>query len=142
SILVAALASLALLERAPAAAAKAPCWQQIINDWLEPDQRINHVYPLHCYREAIAHVPVDLGQYTGIIDDINAASRQALRGTRKLQGRPPSTSGGTHAPGRKKAAAQTTTHDPDQGLFRVAFDKIGPRNADSMPLPLLILAGL
>ena len=33
-------------------------------------------------------------------------------------------------------------HDPDAGLFTQGFDKLGPNNADSMPLPLLILGGL
>jgi hypothetical protein len=32
--------------------------------------------------------------------------------------------------------------DPHRKLFTEAFNKVGPRNADSIPLPLIILAGL
>ena len=33
-------------------------------------------------------------------------------------------------------------NEPRPALFKEAFNKIGPRNADSVPLPLLILGGL
>jgi hypothetical protein len=36
----------------------------------------------------------------------------------------------------------TANERPQQGLFREAFDATSPRNADSMPIPLLVLGGL
>ena len=111
------------------ASAEAPCWRQILNEWVD-NRQISPAYPLHCYREAIAHVPEDLLVYTNIEDDINAARQQAARNAvRTLQNtEPPS-----------QADRQ---RDPDQGLFTQGFDKLGPDNADSMPLPLIILGGL
>lgn len=107
-----------------------PCWKQIQNDWVN-DGKIEGVYPLHCYGEAIKHVPEDLAQYTGIIDEINAARQRATRSKfRRLA---------THN-------SQTATPDrpgqPKSQLFQEAFNKLGPRNADSFPLPLMILGAM
>lgn len=119
---------LALAVSAPSASAQTPCWKQIQDDWVD-DGIIQGVYPLHCYGEAIKHVPNDLAQYTGIIDTITAARQQAARGTRTIQ---------VHKP----ASSQPTPNDPGNGLYNQAIDKLGPTNSDSIPLPLLILAGL
>ena len=119
----------ALTVTAPPASAQTACWKQIIDDWVN-DGAIEGVYPLHCYGEAINHVPNDLAQYTGIIDDITAARQQAARGVRTTQAHnPPSSS-------------EPTSNDPSGGVYNQAIDKLGPTNSDSIPLPLLILAGL
>ena len=127
---------LASLVSAPPAAAKTPCWQRVINDWVA-DERIDGTYAQHCCRDAINHVPEDLRDYSSIVEDINAACRREVVRTPQSRGSgvPPATS-----PSAKgKTTART---EPKRGLFKVAFDKIGPRNADSVPLPLVILAGL
>jgi hypothetical protein len=104
----------------------------VINDWADND-RIDGAYPQHCYRDAIAHVPEDLKAYSSIVDDISSARQQAARGpSRQLAINKAS----------KSAAASSAKAEPKRGLFKVAFDKLGPRNADSVPLPLLILAAL
>jgi hypothetical protein len=124
-----ALGVFALTVTAPPASAQTACWKQIIDDWVN-DGAIEGVYPLHCYGEAIKHVPNDLAQYTGIIDDITAARQQAARGVRTTQAHnPPSSS-------------EPTSNDPSGGVYNQAIDKLGPTNSDSLPLPLLILAGL
>ena len=69
-------------------------------------------------------------QYSSFEEDALAARQLAAR--RNLR-RPAIT------PSRPDAAQQ---RDPDQTLFTKGFDKLGPDNADSVPLPLLILAGL
>ena len=120
----------ALNVTAPPASAQTPCWKQIIDDWVN-DGVIEGVYPLHCYGEAIKHVPNDLAQYTGIIDDITAARQQAARGVRTPQG---------HDGGGP--TSEPTSNDPTGGVYNQAIDKLGPTNSDSLPLPLLILAGL
>ena len=129
-MLVASFGVLALSVGAAAASAKAPCWEQIQNEWVN-NQRISTTYPLHCYREAIAHVAEDLRQYSSIEQDILAARQLAARQGRTLQGR--------QSPQQPSRGAQ---HDPDLTLFTKGFDKLGPDNADSIPLPLFILAGL
>lgn len=123
----AVLGAFALAVAAPPASAQTPCWKQIIDDWVD-DGAIQGAYPLHCYGEAIKHVPNDLQQYTGIIDDITAARQ---RGVRTLAGVKPTT-----------PPARANPNDPEAGVYNSAIDKLGPTNSDSIPLPLLILAGL
>ena len=128
SVAAVVLGVFALTVTAPPASAQTACWKQIIDDWVN-DGVIEGVYPLHCYGEAIKHVPNDLAQYTGIIDDITAARQRAAR-TRTTQAHnPPSSS-------------EPTSNDPSGGVYNQAIDKLGPTNSDSLPLPLLILAGL
>ncbi len=49
---------------AQSASAKTTCWKQIQDDWVD-DGVIEGVYPLHCYGEAIKHVPNDLAAVHG-----------------------------------------------------------------------------
>jgi hypothetical protein len=101
----------------------------VINEWVKYD-RVSATYPLHCYRDAIGHVPNDLKQYSSIEEDILAARQQAARlpnKNRRLFG---------HGSPNQAAAS------PNNGLYHQAVDSLSPNNADSMPLPLLILAGL
>ena len=134
-MLVAALAALALGVAAPPAAARTPsCARQIIEDWHD-NGRIDRTYPLHCYREAIAAVPEDLRAYTGIVEDIQGARQQASRSsnTRRLFGVDPKAI---------KSAKKNAANDPDRALFAQGLNKLGSRNVDTVPLPLLIMAGL
>ena len=148
-MLVAALAALALGVAAQPAVAKTPCWKQVIDDWHDHNGRITGTYELHCYREAIAHVPEDLRVYTGIVDDILSARQQASRDARSLASvNPNGNSNGTGSgsgsgPGSETSAAKKqAAEQPHPAVFKQAFDKLGSRNADTVPLPLLILAGL
>jgi hypothetical protein len=129
SVAAVVLGVFSLAITAPPASAKPACWKQIIDDWVD-DGVIQNVYPLHCYGEAIKHVPNDLQQYTGIVDDINAARQRASR-VRTLAV--------TH---QRPAPADVSPHDPDSSVYNSAIDRLGPTNSDSMPLPLLILASL
>jgi len=130
SVLVAAvLGVVALSVGASVAAAKSACARQILDQWADKRQ-ISTNYPLHCYREAIAAVPEDLRVYSDIEQAIMAARQAAARG----DVRTPQV--------RTKPSQSEPRNDPDAGLFTQGFDKLGPNNADSMPLPLIILAGL
>jgi hypothetical protein len=131
SVLVAAiLGTAALSVGASVAAAKTSCSRQILNEWVD-NREISATYPLHCYREAIAAVPEDLRVYTDIEQDILAARQQAVR---RQNLREPAAS---NQPGQAERQ-----NDPNADLFAQGFDKLGPNNADSMPLPLIILGGL
>ena len=146
-MLVAALAVLALGVAAQPAAAKTPCWKQVIDDWHDHNGRITQTYALHCYREAIAHVPEDLRVYTGIVEDIQSARQQASRVTRSLTAVNPNakqngTGSGSGTSSETDAAKKRAASEPHRAVFKQAFDKLGSRNADTVPLPLLILAGL
>jgi hypothetical protein len=140
--LLLALAAGALLLGFPGtAAAKTPCWKQVLNDW--SNGRAIGVYPLHCYRDAIRNLPEDLRDYSSAADDIQAAlqAQIAKRTNRSLQseGGGGNTSGGQQS---TKKSAESTSAAPPRSAYRKAIDNLGTSNADSLPIPLLVLASL
>ena len=138
------LGVLASLVGAGSATAAAPCWKQLVNDWY--DGRIDRAYPVKCYRAALKNLPEDIEQYADAADEIR---RALLAATRNRGGRggptgaddvvppPPATGGeGEAAPGGGEDGEESG------GVIGEIFDFLRPNNADSIPLPLLILAGL
>jgi hypothetical protein len=90
-------------------AATAPCWKRLINDWF--DGRIDKVYPVSCYREALKHLPPDLEIYASARDDIT----RALAAVVAAQGRPPGSASPGSASGKGGAArAGGTSRDAGQ----------------------------
>jgi hypothetical protein len=87
----------------PAAAAtkgKPPCWKTLINDWY--DGRIEGTYPIHCYRDALNHLPTDVETYSSARDDIKQALQERI-----TQGSKGAKSGGTGASGPSGSTAGT-----------------------------------
>jgi hypothetical protein len=117
---------------APASAANVPCWKALINDWY--DGRIDETYPTGCYTEAIQHLPQDVDTYSSAKDDIQRALLASLRQNRG----DPVTYDGTSGNGGPSAGADTGSPSI---LYRW-IEWLGPSNADAVPLPLLILAGV
>src|SRR6266516_7372572 len=76
------------------APAATPCWKQLINDWY--DGRIDNLYPQHCYKEAIRHLPPDVEIYSNARSDIERALLAAKLGKKA----PPNSSGGLGKNGR------------------------------------------
>lgn len=109
------------------------CAKQIIADWF-PDQRIDLVYELHCYRDAIKTLPKDVLVYT----DAPADMQRALSFARKNQpdpGRPgseppPATTDTTDTTGTAAGGSTSGGGTPDTS---------GP---SSVPVPLIVLGGL
>ena len=103
---------------APAASLQATstCWQQVINDWL-PDNKVDRTYAIPCYTQAIQHLSQypDVAGYSSAEDDIRRALLAAIRLDRGNGG---------------------------GGFFKSLGDRLGPGNAQSIPLPLIVLAGL
>jgi len=133
--------------QASAAAAKTPCWKKVLNDWSNGRSIGN--YPLHCYRDAISHMPEDLRDYSSAADDISAAlqAQIAKRNTRTPQGVGSGSSSGNG--NQQGGGSGSTTHSatgvnagPDRSAYRRAIDNLGTSNADSIPIPLLVLASL
>ena len=56
----------------------APCWKTLLVD--SYDGRIDHVYPIRCYHQAVAHLPVVLQLYSTERDDILRALQRAVTG--------------------------------------------------------------
>ncbi len=69
---LALLLALALMVGAKPAAAKPPCWKQVVQDWFE-DSRIDRTYPRHCYSDALKNVPNDVKDYSSFEEDIQSA---------------------------------------------------------------------
>jgi hypothetical protein len=150
-ILTAVVAGLLVALFVPArAAAATPCWKKVLNDW--SNGRAIGSYPLHCYRDAISHLPEDLRDYSSAADDINAAMQAqiAKRNTRSEQSVGSSSSsnhngsgGGTSSGGGGSGPSATGANaGPDRSAYRKAIDNLGTSNADSLPIPLIVLASL
>jgi hypothetical protein len=129
--LILCVSCLALGAAAPASAGGVPCWKALINDWY--DGRIDDTYPTSCYTDAIQHLPQDVDTYSSAKDDIQRALLASLRQDRSE----PPTYDGTST-----AAGPSGSDSAPHGIIYRAIEWLGPSNADAIPLPLLILAGV
>ena len=145
--LVLVLALIALLTVASPAAAAQSCGRAVIDDWYD-DGRVDGTYALHCYDDAIEILPRDVRDYSSAKDDIQRALTNARRG----EPAPPATTdptpgGGATTPEDPDDPTDTTgalpadgSGDPPTG--NEAGSAIDSDSASSVPIPLLILAGL
>jgi hypothetical protein len=132
--LVAAVA-VALTIAAPAPAAGIPCWKALINDWY--DGKIDQSYPRYCYQDAIKHLPRDVDTYSSAKDDILRALNASITNPGQLPPWDPNNpNGGVVPPGGGNDSGGS------KGIITRAIEWLGPSNADAVPLPLLILAGV
>jgi hypothetical protein len=131
----------------PAAAAHKPaCWQVLLNDWY--DGRIDGTYPIHCYQDALKHLPSDVDTYSSARDDIERALQSARVEARKAGTTVgpgtlirPSTPGTKAGAGKNVITITTPGRKQGGGIAKVA-DNLNGGGASSLPLPLLILGGL
>lgn len=133
--LVAGLAAAAAMPSSAAASGK-PCWERVIDDWLDNGTIDGH-YKAACYQQALKQVPEDLRDYSNITDAISAALSGTLRGN----GTGTTNGGGnsgdpTTGPDRKQQAV------PAQSLYTKGINHLGTTKASSIPIPLLVLAAL
>ena len=143
--LLAIVAGLAATAALPSSAQAAdPCWMRVQNDWLA-DGTIDGHYSVKCLQQAEKNVAEDLRDYSNITDAIDAAISAALRGPGNDDGSS-SSSGGTssgsgsdNSPAGKNRAVQGV---PAQSYYRRAIDNLGTTKANSLPIPLLVLASL
>jgi hypothetical protein len=155
-----ALAAVALVAAfahpAPAAAAT-PCWKALLNDWY--DGRIDQTYAVHCYNDALKHLPADVQTYSSAHDDIQRALQSALAKQRKAghkvtqnsivppaSGRGGGSGGGGTGSGTTPGGTGTTAttgsgRNSGKGLSHLA-NKLNPASASSLPIPLLVLGAL
>jgi hypothetical protein len=144
SIVPALLAGFVLLLALPGQAAAAkPCWERVIDDWLA-DGRLDNTYKVSCYQQALKNVQEDLRDYSNVTDVIQAAMQDALRAkSAKDPNGPDSTPGGTGGNGTTPSSrARKLQAVPPRSYYRRAIDNLGTTKADSLPIPLLVLAGL
>jgi hypothetical protein len=136
AIFVAALLAatgLFALSASPAEAAK-PCWERVIDDWLD-NGRIDGVYSARCLEDARKHLPEDVRAYSDVEEKIDAELQE--------NGRTPQ--GGTGGPSGSKRRVigepEPDTGPRDEGPIQSVLGS-GTTDASSIPLPLIILAAL
>jgi hypothetical protein len=157
---VALVCAVAAVAASPAAAgsakSKTPCWKTLINDWY--DGRIDGVYPIPCYREALKHLPADVDAYSSARDDIKQALQrriQSSKGGGASSGGGTTTtttpgndgSGGGSNPGGGAGSGGNsdgngTGGGSSSGPLPDIINAGKPAHADSVPIPLLVLGGL
>ena len=165
ALIAATLLALALLTAAAVrptrADAATPCWKTLLNDWY--DGRIDGTYPLHCYTDALKHLPSDVRTYSSAADDIERALQSARAAARKEHkklgpgtllrpanggsngGSDGGTSVGPKKSGGKGGGSSVTTTIPEKKSakgFAGFADRLDPGSPSSLPLPLLVLGGL
>lgn len=118
------------------ASGRTPCWRLVLND--EYDGHIDGRYQLHCYKEAIRHLPEDSVIYGAARNDLIRAMTLAVASLEKKGVKVNNT---TVLPA-EDSSRDLQGHKKKKGFLAAIADKIGPGNASSIPLPLLILAGL
>jgi hypothetical protein len=145
--LLAFIAAAALVGTAvhPAPAqASTPCWKALLNDWY--DGRIDNTYPVHCYREALKHLPSDVQTYSSAHDDILRALQSAIAKQRKAHKNvsnntllPPQTGGGS---GGSNGSGAGSGGGPGRDNGGGLAGQVSSDNPSSVPTALLVLGGL
>lgn len=144
-LLVLALSAISTLVVASPAGAATPCGKKVLADWFD-NGRIDRLYPLNCYEEAIDAIPQDIGPYSDAEEVITRALQFALRDELDPVGGPdptPNEDDPTSPNGGK------TPNDPDDpgnppgsGDDPKAAPKVDTSGPSSIPLPLLVLGGM
>jgi len=125
------------------------CWRDVVNDWFDNNQ-VDETYAIPCYTQAIQHLSKfpDVSNYSSAEDDIHNALLAAIRQDRGGGG-PGGGSGGGPGPGGSSDGTAGPSSGKDgsgtrspSGPINTGIDHIGPSNASSVPLPLIVLAGL
>ena len=132
---------------APAASQQATnkCWLDVINDWADNNQ-VDKIYAIPCYTQAIQHLSAypDIAGYSSAADDIHRAMLAVIH--EEGRGGPPSIGGGGGGPTPPSlGGGGGGTSLPSSGhrsLLQSLTDRLSPGNAQSIPLPLIVLAGL
>ena len=143
AVLAAILTSLAVLVSAgPAAAKTKSCAQQIVEDWYD-NQRVDRLYPLHCYHDALDSLGPDTQDYT----DLPEAILRALA-YRQAGDRDPGAGAGVSSKSGIKPIAWRRTSDVvtpipvDDPSLASGDSKTSTAGPSSVPIPLIVLAGL
>lgn len=149
SLLIVSLLALVAAATTPVAQAKpkkTSCAEAIRNDWYG-DGRIDKQYEVHCYRDAIRGLPLDVRDYQHASEDILRALAYRKQGKpdpgdgRSVAGTPsktnpdPSLSRPPSIPPTAPAGSDSTVADGP------GVDLDGSRSS-SIPIPLLVLGGL
>ncbi len=155
TLLLFSLLALVAVATSPVAQAKPKkksCAEAIRNDWYG-DGQIDKQYELHCYKEAIHGLPVDVKDYQHASEDILRALAY------RKKGKPDPGSVGNDAPepnqpssapspspsqpeGPQDETDEPATTDGTQTEAAGPGDELDTSGPSSIPIPLLVLGGL
>ena len=129
----------------------------MINDWYD-NGRMDRDYSIACYQQALQHLPPDVREYADAQDVIGRALTAAIarQGKNAQSGSPTDTTnqnvtpvvsnnggGGPSDPNNPGEVGPTGDNGSGgKSLFAKAFDRLGPGNANSIPIPLIVLGSL
>ena len=128
-----------LMLAAPATAAK-PCWEQVIDDWLD-NGRLDGVYTSQCVEQARDKVPEDIRAYSDFEEKIDAYLQDDGRSLQNVGGGPKKTTRPNIEQAEAEEIANSLREDDGKGPIGRALNPT-PTSAGSVPLPLMILVGL
>jgi hypothetical protein len=129
TLVVLALTLVVALGAASPAGAATPCGKKVLGDWFD-NGRIDRLYPLNCYEEAIDAIPPDIRDYADAQDVITRALQAALHGKLAAGSSDPSPDGtGANGANGGNSSAQGAP----------GVDTSSP---SSVPIPLLVLGGM
>ena len=152
-VLVLVVSAAASLSFASAAGAATKCGQKVLADWYD-NGRIDKLYPLNCYEEAIDAIPDDIGPYVDAADVITRALQGAMRNELDPGGCDPTADGSAddckgqggggkggigNGNGENDGSDNGNSGSDGQGEVAPEVDTSGP---SSVPVPLLVLGGL
>lgn len=123
---------------APATASAAECWKELVNDYWA-DNRVDRQYPIACYRQAMSELPRDVQEYSDAQDDLRRALLDAVRAKRLNNGFEPEFDEGDESVVGPPIDADG---GGGKGWLEEVIAKLGPKNADSIPVPLLVLGSI
>lgn len=160
-MLAAAAFGMLLATSGPALGAN--CGNKVVDDWYD-NGRVDKIYPLSCYREAIRILPTDVLDYSNAKQEIGRALAYAKQGkqdpgskpTTGTTGTDPTETTSTEPASTGTSPSQTTpdttpgtptTSDPGAGETDTASLTEAGGNVDtsgpsSVPVPLIVLGGL
>lgn len=139
-----------------AAATATPCATKVIADWYD-DGRVGKIYPLGCYRQAIASLQPDVLDYSNAKEEIGRALAFAKQGQADPGGddpTPATDSNGTATTPSTETTDTTSTETTETDTSSVdttsidtaatqtetlTTDTSGP---SSVPIPLVVLGGI
>jgi len=136
ALVASAVVALATPTPASAAAATA-CGDKVLADWFD-NGRIDRLYPLHCYEDAIDAIPDDLRDYADAEEVISRALQSALRGELAPGGADPTPGDDTDDP--RTPGGPGAPSDPGGGPQ--AAPEVDTSGPSSVPIPLLVLGGM
>ena len=137
-LVVLALSTAAALSVASPADAATPCGKKVLADWFD-NGRIDRLYPLNCYEEAIDAIPADLRDYADAEEIITRALQAALNGNLAPGGIDPTPGDDGSGGGSGNGGGGSGGGEGDPPQSAPGVDASGP---SSVPIPLLVLGGM